>query len=666
MQAKHHTQESHSQQAQAARLLLQANLAYGESNSSGLSHIQRLQARQECRVYLEEVIALDPNNAIALGLLGRVEMDDGQLENAHDLFNASLQVQPGQAQQYANLGYWALKTERPALAEQHFLQALDHDRQSAAAFCGVAHAKRLQGQFDVAYLHYRKLLETGTEWDSVYSGMLTCAQHLAVNKADSNLALDAIALLSHEGLPHQEIGRFVASIIRQQYDLDNPQAEIFLDSASADELLLLALQKTLMPDPAVEELVVMLRRAILTEVAQTVELRDDLQQLALAVAQYADRTGYALAAAEDETRLIEAVNDSLKAQIVMGEPQEALIGSLMISAMYGALFHQDFAVQLGQWNLVDWPLALQVVLAASYYHRAAEEGIKQCFDEKAAELCLDKTDVAQAWPVWSKLAYRTESSLKSLMATELGLTTDKLPDTLRVIVCGAQSGQRAMELARYLADVEVIAVDESLANIARATRMAAESEISNIVFWPWSIAQQFVADGHKVHWVEVGRLPSPAMTELSLAALVNSAAGSGAIVHLHTAIAERTTGDRQMRKLIAEHNLQPTRATLLQLRRMVLSNRQDTTWQELAQEDDFYSLGGCRDRWFQPQDEAQLRDLMAMVSNEVEWKLVKARDEDGHSLATKPVQTQIQAEALGSEVQSLMGQNLSVYFQRRR
>lgn len=134
MQAKHHIQESRAQQAQAARLLLQANRAYGESNSSGLSHIQRLQARQECRVYLEEVIALEPNSAIALGLLGRVEMDDGQLENAHDLFNASLEAQPDQAQQYANLGYWALKTERPALAEQHFLQALDCDRQSAAAF----------------------------------------------------------------------------------------------------------------------------------------------------------------------------------------------------------------------------------------------------------------------------------------------------------------------------------------------------------------------------------------------------------------------------------------------------------------------------------------------------------------------------------------------------
>ncbi|MCM0612612.1 tetratricopeptide repeat protein [Marinobacter sediminum] len=666
MQAQHHIQESSSQQAPAARLLLQANLAYGESNSSGLSHIQRLKARQGSRGYLEQALALEPENAGALGLLGRVEMDDGELEKAHTLFNASLNAQPGQAQQYANLGYWALKTERPALAEQYFLQALDCERQSAAAFCGVAHAKRLQGQFDVAYLHYRKLLETGAEWDSVFSGMLSCAQHLEVNQADSALALDAIALLQHDGLPHQEIGRFVGAIIHQQYDLDNPTAEILLDAASEDELLILALQKTLMPNPAVEELVVMLRRAITAEVAQTVELRDELQRLALAIGQYADRTGYALAAEDDEERLVTAINDSVQAQLALGEPQDALIGSLIISAMYGALFHQSFAVQLGQWNLTDWPVATQSILAASYYDRVLEESIKQNFDEKADELCLEKTDVPQAWPTWSHLAYHAESSLKHVIADELKLPTDSLPDVLRILVCGAQSGQRAMELARYLDDVEVIAVDESLANIAKATRMATEMNMDNIVFWPWSIAQRFVADGHQVHWVEVGRLPSTAMTALSLTAFVNDATSGGAIVHMQTAIAEQTPGDTQIHKLIAEHRLQPTRTTLRQLRRMILANRQDETWQELVNDDGFYSLGGCRDRWFRPQDTAQLKELMAMASNEVEWKLVKARDADGHSLATQPVQKQIQAEALGNEVQSLMGQTLSVYFQRRR
>ncbi|MGC8121841.1 hypothetical protein [Marinobacter sp. VGCF2001] len=667
MQVQHHNAHlPRSVQAQVARLVLQANLAYGESNSNGLSYIQRLKARNECRGYLNEALELEADNAAALGLLGRVEMDDGQLEKAHALFNASLNRQPAQAQQYCNLGYWALKSERPALAEEYFLQALKCDRQSAAAFCGIAHAKRLQGQFDVAYLHYRKLLQTGSEWDSVYSGMLTCAQHLQVHKADAELAQDAIALLRRDGLPHQEIGRFVGAIVQQQYDLDNPNAEIFLDVAAEDELLILALQKTLMPNAAVEELVMLLRRAIIAEVAQTASLRDELQPLCLAIAEYAERTGFALAAEDDEERLAATINESIVAQFAVGEPQEALIGSLMISAMYGALFHQPFAVSLGQWNLVDWPLAMQAMMAASYYNRAEEEAIKQNFEEKADELCLEKTDVPQAWPAWSQLAYRTETSLKAVLAQELGVNTHNLPDTLRIMVCGAQSGQRALELAQYLDDVEVIAVDESLANVAKGTRMAQQLNMDNVVFWPWSIAQRFVADGHQVHWVEVGRMPSPAMTELSLAALINQASGRGAVVHMYTALAEQTQGDKHIRRLVAEHNLQPTRTSLRQLRRMVLANRQDAIWAELLEDGDFYSLGGCRDRWFRPQDVSQLKTLMSLMSNEVEWKLLKARDEDGHSLATGPVQRQIQADALGSEVQSLMGQNLSVYFQRRR
>ncbi|HKK56407.1 tetratricopeptide repeat protein [Marinobacter sp.] len=665
MQAQHSIHATDEQRVQLARLLLQANLAYGEANSP-VSVVQSLKARRECRTYLGEILDQDPGNAAALGLLGRVEMDDGDLEQAQRLFTRSLSVDSNQPQQYTNLGYWAIRSERPTLAEQHFAQALELDRQSAAAFCGIAHAKRIQGAFDVAYLHYRKLLQTGLEWPSVYSGMLQCAANLDVNSADPELAQDAIALLRHDGLPHQELGRFVAAIIRQQYGLADPDAQISLEHASQDSLLLLALNKTLMPDPAVEELVSLLRRSVLAEVAQTAELRDELQALALALAVYNDRTGYALTADADEERLVDAINSGISAQLALGDSQDSLIGSLILSAMYGALFHQNFAVQLGAWNLVDWPLAMQAAMAASFYDRGAEEAIKQGFDEKSDELLFEKTDLPQAWPSWSTLSYHTPSSLKATLANELGLATDACPDTLRMMVCGARSGQRAMELAYYLSDVEVIAVDESLANIAKATRMAEDMGINNIVFWPWSVARRFLADDHKVHWIEIGRLPSANMTKVSLAEIACSGTASGAIVHMHTGVGEQTGGDRHIRELIARHNLQPTRPALRQLRKMVLNNRQDPVWTELVADPDFYALGGCRDRWFAEQDPQQLNELMALVSNEVDWKLVKARDTDGHSLATGPVQKQIRAEALGSEVQSVMGQGLSVYFQRRR
>src|SRR5690606_7014163 len=119
----------------------------------------------------------------------------------------------------------------------------------------------------------------GLDWPSVFSGMLQCAAQIEVHQADTELALDAIALLRREELPHQEIGRFCAAILRQQYDLDNPNAEVCLDAAAEDELLMLGLDRTLMPDPAIEELVTLLRRAIIAEVAQTVSLRDELQPL---------------------------------------------------------------------------------------------------------------------------------------------------------------------------------------------------------------------------------------------------------------------------------------------------------------------------------------------------------------------------------------------------
>lgn len=334
MYAQHHSSSSVQDKAGIARLLLEANAAYGESNSPARSHSERLEIRQECRAALNSLMRAAPEHPAVLGLMGRVEMDDGHLELAQWFFSESLSVKPDQPSQYTNLGYWALASERPALAEEYFNETLDLDRQSAAAFAGIAHAKRAQGLFDVAFLHYRKLVGLGLEWPSVYRGMLTCASNLNVEQADGNLARDAIALLKRDDLPHQELGDFVAAIIRQQYDLDSADTAILLDTACEDELLILALEKTLMPDPAVEDLITALRRSILDEVARTATLREELHPMTLALATYADRTGYALLCDEAEVTLIRAFNHSIQAQFGMGEPMENITGSLIISALY--------------------------------------------------------------------------------------------------------------------------------------------------------------------------------------------------------------------------------------------------------------------------------------------------------------------------------------------
>src|SRR5690554_8184006 len=80
-------------QAQVARLVLQANLAYGESNSNGLTYGQRLKARKECREYLDQGLALEADNAAALGLLGGGGLNAARLGKAKAGFKAALTSQ---------------------------------------------------------------------------------------------------------------------------------------------------------------------------------------------------------------------------------------------------------------------------------------------------------------------------------------------------------------------------------------------------------------------------------------------------------------------------------------------------------------------------------------------------------------------------------------------
>ncbi|UZD67247.1 tetratricopeptide repeat protein [Marinobacter sp. AN1] len=86
MQAQYNVQLSDSQKAQVARLVLEANAAYGESNNAQRRYLERVQARHGCRQLLEQALALEPDHAAAIGLLGRVAMDEGDLDQAAELF----------------------------------------------------------------------------------------------------------------------------------------------------------------------------------------------------------------------------------------------------------------------------------------------------------------------------------------------------------------------------------------------------------------------------------------------------------------------------------------------------------------------------------------------------------------------------------------------------
>ncbi|MDX1588890.1 MAG: hypothetical protein R3296_08120 [Oleiphilaceae bacterium] len=667
MQAQRHLESVDRQQAAAvARRLIDANALYATSNDGSLSPSGRKQARIQVRDILQSVLQAHPTQPDALSLLGRVEMDAGHLESAREMFVLALEVSPDSPQILTNYGYWALMAGKPETALESFDKALKQDRQSAAAFAGVAHARRQLGEFDSAYLHYRRLLDLGLEWPSVYEGMMACAEQLEIHQADSALALDAIRLLQRDELPHQNLARFVSAILRAQYSVDDQAQGWLLDSAAQDTLLLLALERSLLPDPQVEKLLTRLRATLVNEVAATGELRESLQQLALALAIYGEKTGYALFTSGKEQLFVQQLDSALMESLSSDGPSHELAGALILRSLYGALFHQPYAVHLGQAELNDWPMGMRPMMAVSHYHKVEEEAYKQNFEEKQQELALERNDLPHAWPAYSNLSHFTPQRLRDELEQSLGITPEQWPETLRILLIGAGSGQRALELARYFTDVEVVAVDEELANLAHSARRAREMNLENIVFWPYSLAGRFINDGNQVQMVELGQLPSGRVQPVSINAMVSKALVPGGVLHINTQQLTSPRVDQAIRRMVERHKLPPTAVTIQRLRRMVLNNPDQAPWSELLADPDFYATAGCRRRWFFPQDPAQISQVMGTLSNEVDWKLVRARDHDGHDLAPRPVQAQLQAQGTGSSVRSLTEHGLSLYFQRRR
>ena len=654
------------QEAALARRLLVANELYARSNDAGASPSLRQQAAGQAEETVASILHANPEHPDALNLMGRLRMDRGEWAEARGHFEAALRARPEDAQTLCNLGYLELMEANAASAAAWFDRAMTADRQSVAAFAGKAHALRDQGEYATAYLHYRQLLDLGAQWDSVHAGMLECARHLEVHQADKALARDAIRLLSHPGLPHQELSRFVTRLLRQQYAEDVAPGDWLLDAVCGDELLLLALETTLLADAELEKLITRTRRALLLEIRDTGELYESRQRLAMALSRYATRTGFAQVVTEEEEAFIQDLDANLSVEL-RGEFQpEDVAAGLIVRSLYGALFHQRYAPSIGRVALEDWPEGMQPLMAESYYHKADEEAYKQQFEEKQEELALARADLPHAWPCWHNLRIHHEQPLKQELAQSLGIDTGAWPETVRILVIGAGSGQHAMELARYFTDVEVVAVDENLAGLAHGNRLAQEKGLQNIVFWPYSLATRFIQDGNQVQMVEIRQLPSETHGGTPIKTLAQQALGSGGLLHIHTGEHGASRVDIAVRRMMERHRLQPTTETLRRLRRMILNNPKHEAYQELLNEPDFYATAGCRKRWFFPEDDNQLHTLMDNLSSEVDWKLLRARDTDGANLATAPVVKQLQAQAFGTGTQSLVGQGLSLYFQRRR
>jgi len=106
-----------------------------------------------------KTLQTNPNSAVAYGNLGRAYLDEGQLNEAINAFQAALQLRPRSYKAHYNLG---LACEKKGLIQEailHYENSLNLKPDYADAHFNLGNIYKQQGLWDKAIIAYRKVIE---------------------------------------------------------------------------------------------------------------------------------------------------------------------------------------------------------------------------------------------------------------------------------------------------------------------------------------------------------------------------------------------------------------------------------------------------------------------------------------------------------------------------
>lgn len=590
------------QQAALARQLIAANEHYRLSNSDDVGLEERGQHRLQARILVEEVLGLDPDNATALNLLGRIDLDEGRAAEAAQHLEKAIVQEPDNAGFHLNLGYVRLAQRDYDQAEACFNRTLQLAPNSAQAYAGIAYALLRRGNYLGAFLRLRSLISKGYDNAHCRRALFDAAQHLWADRYDADLEADVLSYYDWSDLDAFKLGALTASLLVHKYDLGNPEARIDLDELLQDSLLLMGLRRSLLPNQLVERLLTDIRQSILVEAFDTRHLRDELQPMTCALAEYGARTGYAFALTDDEQALLDQLRMELHdAMQDHAWRHEDVIGALLVVAMYEPLYQQPYSHQLLRDDLADWPELAQGAMAAALYEPAARHMTE--FDFRGARSALELAETPQVRgpaPMWETLAALPRSDYRQALARELGqdsLAVREPGQPLRILVTGCRSGQRAIGLARFFEGVDITAVDANLDNVVHGLHMARAQGLENIRFQCLPLSEIAQA-GEAFDVIECGSpLGAPGEVVANMRRLADLLAPGGVIRFTLPRRAGRLEIEEARARLKA-HDVLPTPENVRTVRQIMLDETSQGLWQDIVANAEFYTLPGARDLLF--------------------------------------------------------------------
>jgi tetratricopeptide (TPR) repeat protein len=582
--------------------------------SNAHKHYQ-LNESSEARYWAEKALNIAPLDARAMNLLGRLAMDDNQLDQALSHLHKARALAPLDTSVQLNLGYAYLARGQYLEAQALFANIVALEPGNTGAEISLAYTQMLQGETVAAFAGYRTLFNRMHKAceprhnPHVINALADCCAQLVIDGYSAALEADLNIWFDIDAFDRTMATPLVTQLLVHKYDLHNPDSAIDINALINDALLHHLVAECPIDNPQIEELVAALRASIFIECITTETLPDRYLPWVLALGLAGARSGHIMAISNDEIAGVVDTEKQLRELFSTRHWNTVdAVGALLLVAMYQPLFDRPYSVDVARFDLADWPQGAQAVLDANYY--AHQERTAITFDLRNMAIEASSKNLAHVMPhYWNHLEpVGLNTYIDSLQQTlkNYQIANELKSGRVRVLALGCDSGYNALQIAANFSEVDVTVVEANRNTLIHAMMMAGRYGLDNVEFHTASLdaldvdaAFDIIECGSYLNYVDD--------VNSTLHLLLERLAGDG-IVRMQLNNAKTQAQYTALREFVIERDIQPLREHVRALRQAVMAD-DGNDWRAIIASSWFYQQALCVNMLFIAQREFTVADI---------------------------------------------------------
>lgn len=438
---------------------------------------------------IRKALSIQPNDAESLNLLSRIELEAGQIEQAHVAILKAIALAPSNGGYWYSAGHVAIARQQLNEAEKAFRQAISYAPKQTRAEVSLAYTIAEQGRQVEAFQLYRQLVKTNAHDVQVKSRLLESAKGLVADYYDEELEQDLIAYLSWQDVNLENLSHLCCSILIFKFQLTHKGSAVSFNDMADSTLLLGTLRHTLIKNELLEKLIMAIRQELLTHASKKGRLVNQYIPLCEAICQYQIKNEFLLPYTEAERSMVQALKRMIdKSMCLPGCTPTDVSGALMLFAMYESWYLLDENKAIFSFSDDSWPAISYDIKQAhcELLHETQQSFIPLTEIPKSGHHKVKNQYERFPYPRWQGLDNRNKTNYGRALQHEFpwaNIPSAYLNQPINILVAGCGTGRHALNVAKYFYQTNVTAIDISQTSLNYAYKKSAELDIQNIDFY---------------------------------------------------------------------------------------------------------------------------------------------------------------------------------------